>query len=290
MIRADLARELAHDNTNGRDVLGISDDQIDDWFSARGINVIWTLDGLKAGTYGVGGSAITNQFFGLMGSSAPEPQWPGQSSDGSFMLAWLLYVEGSFQFLDGGRLDLGVVRDSVLDATNDYEVFVEPFESVAARGIEVYQVQSVVLPNGASAGTVATSRVPRMIENAPRRRAFRRSSRGFGSFPRGRLGSTYRAPGPSLSDTPRQEAAMDSADYDEEFERLTANLDDPSPGDFDRREMQRDPEARAFRLAQEKPYRYRVHCATRTTVHDRRDGLREIFYPDGTVHVFEPLL
>lgn len=27
------------------------------------------------------------------------------------------------QYLDGGRLDLGVVRDLTLDATNDYETF-----------------------------------------------------------------------------------------------------------------------------------------------------------------------
>ena len=64
---------------------------------------------------------------------------------------------GSFQFLDGGRLDLGVVRDSVLDATNDYETFVEPLEGIAFRGNEVYQVQSTILPTGGSAGSVATA-------------------------------------------------------------------------------------------------------------------------------------
>jgi hypothetical protein len=81
----------------------------------------------------------------------------GQSGDSAFRLAWLLYPEGTYQFLDGGRLDLGVVRDSTLDATDDYEVVVEVFESCALRGLESYQVQSLVLPNGASAGTVATT-------------------------------------------------------------------------------------------------------------------------------------
>jgi hypothetical protein len=157
VVRADIAREVAHDNAGPANVLAISDAQIDAWFSTRGVNVIWTLDGLKAGTYGTGGSAITNQFFGLLGGSAPEPQWPGQSTDAAFMLAWLLYPEGTYQFLDGGRLDLGVVRDSTLDATNDYETFVETFESVAMRGLEAYQVQSTILPNGGSAGTVAAS-------------------------------------------------------------------------------------------------------------------------------------
>lgn len=63
-----------------------------------------------------------------------------QSSDGTVVVGWLLYPEGTYQFLDGGRLDLGVVRDSTLDATNDYETFVETFESVAMRGLEAYQV------------------------------------------------------------------------------------------------------------------------------------------------------
>jgi hypothetical protein len=155
VVRSDLARELAHD-TDGGDRLAVSDAQIDAWFAVRSINVIWAIDGLSAGTYGAGGSAITNQFFPIATAGA-EPQWPGQSDDGSFMLAWLLYVEGSYQFLDGGRLDLGVVRDSTLDSTNDYETFVEPFESVAFRGLEAYQCQSIILPNGASAGTLAPS-------------------------------------------------------------------------------------------------------------------------------------
>lgn len=155
VIRADLARELAHDNTNGRDVLGISDAQIEDWLSMRGVNAIWTLDALSAGTYGTGGHAIPNQFFPVLTGGNTAPQWPGQTANGAFTLAWLLYVEGSFQFLDGGRLDLGVVRDSVLDATNDYETFVETFEGIAFRGIDVYQVQSTILPTGGSAGTIA---------------------------------------------------------------------------------------------------------------------------------------
>lgn len=154
VVRADLARELAHDNTGDRDVLGISDQQIEQWFACRGIDPIWCMDGLKAGTYGTGGSAIPNQFWPVA-TAGSTLQWPGQSSTAAFTLAWLLFAEGSFQFLDGGRLTLGVVRDSTLDATNDYETFIETFEGVAFRGLEVYQVQSTILPTGASAGTIA---------------------------------------------------------------------------------------------------------------------------------------
>ena len=156
LIRADIARELAHDANGPINPLAITDAQIEDWFSARGINVEWTMDALKAGTYGTGGSALLNQFFTKVTPGA-KPQWPNQSADGTIQVGWLLFVTGTFQFLDGGRLDLGVVRDSVLDATNDYETFVETFEGVAFRGLEAYQVQSVVQPTGASAAALATT-------------------------------------------------------------------------------------------------------------------------------------
>jgi hypothetical protein len=154
VLKADLARELAHDNAGSINVLAITDAQVEDWFSARNIEVIWTMDALQAGTYGTGGVAIPNQFFAKLTPGAT-PQWPGRTSNDAFVLAWLLFITGTYQFLDGGRLDLGVVRDSLLDATNDYETFVETFEGIAMRGNEVYQVQSHLLPTGGSAGSVA---------------------------------------------------------------------------------------------------------------------------------------
>jgi hypothetical protein len=154
LLRADLARELAHD-TDGGDRLAVTNEQIDAWFAVRNVRMLWALDGVKAGTYGTGGSALPNQFFGLATAGAA-PQWPGQTSNGTVTVAWLLYPTGTFQFLDGGRLDLGVVRDSTLDATNDYETFIETFEGLAFRGLEAYQVQSIVQPTGGSAGTVGS--------------------------------------------------------------------------------------------------------------------------------------
>lgn len=45
-----------------------------------------------------------------------------------------LFPEGTFLHLDGGVLELGVVRDSTLNSTNDYQVFGETFENVARIG------------------------------------------------------------------------------------------------------------------------------------------------------------
>ncbi len=58
-------------------------------------------------------------------------------------------------FLDGGTLDLGLVRDATLASTNDAVMFAESFESAAKVGVESLAVTATVRPDGAVAGTVA---------------------------------------------------------------------------------------------------------------------------------------
>ena len=133
--------------------MAIADSALDDWFSARGIKVIWMLDGrpVRSG-HTVNWAA---QTFGTQSSDATLVKWPLTSS--IVDLVFNLFVEGTMQVLDGGQLDLGIVRDSTLDATNDYETFVEPFEGLAFRGVEALLVHAKVLPNGASSATVAAT-------------------------------------------------------------------------------------------------------------------------------------
>jgi len=80
----------------------------------------------------------------------------GAQSDGAMVefpdtFVWYLFAEGSFLFLDGGTLDLGVIRDSTLVGTNDYKMFVETFENVALVGVESLQVTSTINVNGVAA-------------------------------------------------------------------------------------------------------------------------------------------
>ena len=150
LFRADLTRQLA---TSATEFLAVADTALDDWFSVRGINVIWMLDGrpVRSG-HTVNWAA---QTFGTQSSDATLVKWPVTSS--IVDLVFNLFVEGTMQVLDGGQLDLGIVRDSTLDATNDYETFVEPFEGLAFRGVEALLVHAKVLPNGASSATVAAT-------------------------------------------------------------------------------------------------------------------------------------
>jgi hypothetical protein len=64
---------------------------------------------------------------------------------------WYLFAEGTFLFLDGGTLDLGIIRDSTLVGTNDYKMFVETFEGVAKVGVESLKVVSTINVNGVAA-------------------------------------------------------------------------------------------------------------------------------------------
>jgi hypothetical protein len=140
MVRADLARQLPGDSGSQAERLAVTDAQIDNFFAVRNINVTTVQDSPL-------GAAVT-QGWGIQGPGQLLP-WPAVTS------TWL-YPEGSWVFLDGGELNLGMVRDSILNRTNDFQMFSETFEKAIFRGHESQQINMRLAPTGASAGTVAT--------------------------------------------------------------------------------------------------------------------------------------
>jgi hypothetical protein len=73
---------------------------------------------------------------------------------------WAIYPEGAFIGVDMGVLELGIVRDSTLNATNDFQVFGERFRNVArlAPAQAAYWVSTDWCPVGTfpPAGTART--------------------------------------------------------------------------------------------------------------------------------------
>ena len=65
-------------------------------------------------------------------------------------MEWAIFPEGEFLHLDAGTLDLGIVRDSTLNSTNDFQIFGENFENVARIGPAqaALWVTSTVAANG----------------------------------------------------------------------------------------------------------------------------------------------
>jgi hypothetical protein len=131
LIRADLAREMPGAPS---DRLRLADAEINGFFDALNVNITWALDGLDS-----------TQDFAAQGAAAVVG-WPDT-------VKALVFHEGAHIFLDGGTLDLGIVRDSTLNAANDYQMFSETFEATAFVGLESLVVSMDVCPSGETAGT-----------------------------------------------------------------------------------------------------------------------------------------
>jgi hypothetical protein len=73
---------------------------------------------------------------------------------------WALYPDGAFLGIDAGSLELGIVRDSTLNATNDFQVFGERFRNLVriAPAQAAYWVTSDLCASGQfpPAGTART--------------------------------------------------------------------------------------------------------------------------------------
>lgn len=121
-IRADFGLEMPGDGARA-----VTDGDIEALLRARGINVTWQID---------------DTTFGAAQTS-------GAMNEFSDTFVWYLFAEGTFLFLDGGTLDIGVIRDSTLVGTNDYKMFVETFEGIAKVGVESIKVTSTIQVNGA---------------------------------------------------------------------------------------------------------------------------------------------
>jgi hypothetical protein len=123
-IRADFALQAP-----GDDKIAVSDADIEAWLKVRGVNICWYLDDSNIYAAQTASTMLT---------------FPNTA-------VWYIFAEGTFLFLDGGTLDLGVIRDSTLVGTNDYKMFVETFEGVAKVGVESIKVTSTMYVNGARA-------------------------------------------------------------------------------------------------------------------------------------------
>ena len=127
----------------------------------------WIYDAMAAdlalampgdGTLSVGRGEIEGYLAQLNVNLVASPDMTVYGSQGTAALLefpdsfkWYLFAEGTFLFLDGGSLDLGIIRDSSLVGTNDYKMFVETFEGVAKVGIEALVVTQTVNVNGVAA-------------------------------------------------------------------------------------------------------------------------------------------
>jgi len=128
-MAADLALSMPGDGT-----LSVSRSEIDGYLSQLNVDVVTVLDST-----------------GTLAQSLNTFQGAGALNEFPDTFKWFLFAEGTFLFLDGGTLDLGIIRDSGLVGTNDYKMFIETFEGVAKVGIESLAITSTINVNGSAA-------------------------------------------------------------------------------------------------------------------------------------------
>lgn len=88
----------------------VTDAEITGWLTARSVRPQFTPD------------------WQPLYDTAPATEWPTD-------VTFAIWFTGSYISLDGGEIDLGVVRDSTLNATNDFTAaWSEQFFQVCRRG------------------------------------------------------------------------------------------------------------------------------------------------------------
>lgn len=131
MFRADLAKRLGTDLS----FFSVTDAMIADWLTERGIRAQFVGD-WQVGT------------TGFLGQATPATAWPAT-------VQFLLYAAGTWIRGNGLRLDLGVIRDSTLNATNDYTAsWMEECYLTARIGHESRLVTVPICPNGVTASGI----------------------------------------------------------------------------------------------------------------------------------------
>jgi len=117
-------------NMPGDGNLGVTSGEIDGYLKNSNVDLVASKD--------------LNSFGTQQGSANRLLEFPDT-------FKWYLFAEGSFIFLDGGTLDLGIIRDSSLVGTNDYKMFLETFEAAAFVGVESLEITSALSINGVAA-------------------------------------------------------------------------------------------------------------------------------------------
>lgn len=139
MIRADISYQMPGDGLN--ETMALADAALNRWFSARNINVTWSLESA------MGVTAVPDTLANIASSTGGFPA----------TVEWDIFAEGAWLVLDGGTLDLGVIRDSTHVANNTYCEFSEAFYNAVRVGGESVHVTSTLSATGeASALTTVT--------------------------------------------------------------------------------------------------------------------------------------
>jgi hypothetical protein len=132
---SDMVRRMPGDGVNAN--LGATDADVRAILARHNINLVAHMDGLS-------GQIMAAQSAGVI------VEYPTT-------IVEFIYPSGAWTFLDGGELNLGVVRDSTLNAINKAKFFSETFEAAHFRGPESLKATLTTLNKGTASALSAVT-------------------------------------------------------------------------------------------------------------------------------------
>ena len=133
-MRSDLRKRMG----GGMEMLEVADARLMSMFDAEGLRVQWVNDWQV-------------RAAGFPGNSTAITAWPTQ-------VRALMYAPGTFVLGQGLRLDLGLIRDSVMNATNDHTAeWMEECWLIAQVGHESRNILVNICPDGTTGAADLTA-------------------------------------------------------------------------------------------------------------------------------------
>lgn len=126
-----IKADLVNDHSMGLGFLEAGEAEVAAWLASMNIDVTWYYDGATGA-----------------GQEFSDAQSAGALNEFPTSVVSYLFAPGTFARLDAGTLDVGIVRDSTLNGTNDLQIFAEQWVQVVKLGLESIRLEITLCPDG----------------------------------------------------------------------------------------------------------------------------------------------
>jgi hypothetical protein len=136
-----IKMDLFYDGDNGLNFMNVPDSAVVEALSNDGLDVTFYYDNPT--------QVQANEDNSSVGLTLA--QAAGALNDFAPTVTSYMYAPGTWVKLDGGSLDVGLVRDHALNKTNDFAMFMEEWIGIAQLGCETIRIDSDVCATGSRA-------------------------------------------------------------------------------------------------------------------------------------------
>lgn len=130
--------DMVNDHALGLNFINAGESEVTAWLASNNLDVVWYYDSAT----GAGQAFNSAQGAGAINAFPTS-------------VVGYMFAPGTYVRLDGGTLDVGIVRDSILNGTNDLQIFSEQWVQVCQVGLESLRLEITLCPDGTGPEPVA---------------------------------------------------------------------------------------------------------------------------------------